>query len=255
MLDSGQLQRYIEEFSITGLTSNPSIFEKAIKSGAYDDEIRHKAAEAANLETLFFELAIEDLRRAADWFASIHQRTAGSTAGCRWRSRRCSRMTPPAACAPRPTCTPEPGERICSSRSRHRARPAGDRRGDVRRGAGERHAPVLARAVPGQRDAYMRGIERRIEAGLDPNVSSVASVFISRWDAAVVGRVPEQLRARLGLAVGLNTYQAYRQLIESSFGPAAGMLGAGRRWRSGLRPPVWLRRWGAWSPIGHRAMR
>src|SRR3954452_18502266 len=77
MLDSGQLQRYIEEFSITGLTSNPSIFDKAIKSGAYDDDIHHKAAEAADRETLFFELAIEDLRRAADCFAPIHQRTAG----------------------------------------------------------------------------------------------------------------------------------------------------------------------------------
>src|SRR3954471_16616613 len=77
MLDSGQLQRYVEDFSITGLTSNPSIFEKAITSGAYDEEIRHKAAEAADRETLFFELAIEDLRRAADWFAPIHQRTAG----------------------------------------------------------------------------------------------------------------------------------------------------------------------------------
>src|SRR3954463_8070442 len=77
MLDSGQLQRYVDEFSITGLTSNPSIFEKAIKSGAYDEEIRDKAAEAADIETLFFELAIEDLRRAADWFAPIHQRTAG----------------------------------------------------------------------------------------------------------------------------------------------------------------------------------
>ena len=77
MLDSGQLQRYIEEFSITSLTSNPSIFNKAIKSGAYDEEIRNKAVEAADLETLFFELAIEELRRAADWFAPIHQRTAG----------------------------------------------------------------------------------------------------------------------------------------------------------------------------------
>src|SRR3954464_6456412 len=77
MLDSGQLQRYVDEFSITGLTSNPSIFDKAINSGAYDDELRHKAAEAADRETLFFELAIEDLRRAADCFAPIHQRTAG----------------------------------------------------------------------------------------------------------------------------------------------------------------------------------
>src|SRR5205823_13670746 len=77
MLDSGQLQRYIDQFSITGLTSNPSIFDKAIKSGAYDEEIQHKAAEAADAETLFFELAIEDLRRAADLFAPIHERTAG----------------------------------------------------------------------------------------------------------------------------------------------------------------------------------
>src|SRR3954453_16527960 len=77
MLDSGQLQRYIDEFSITGLTSNPSIFDKAIKTGAYDTEIRDKAAEAADRETLFFELAIEDLRRAADLFAPVHQRTAG----------------------------------------------------------------------------------------------------------------------------------------------------------------------------------
>src|SRR3954466_6052081 len=76
MLDSGQLQRYIEEFWITGLTSSPSIFDKAIKSGAYDDEIRHKAAETADAETFSFELAIEDLRRAADWFAPIHPRAA-----------------------------------------------------------------------------------------------------------------------------------------------------------------------------------
>src|SRR4051812_36083527 len=106
MLDSGQLQRYIEEFSITGLTSNPSIFDKAIKSGAYEDEIRHTAVKAADRETLFLELAIEDLRRTRE---PVHQ---------------------------------DPGDR---------ARPAGDRRGDVRRGAGKRHAPVLARAVPGQR--------------------------------------------------------------------------------------------------------
>src|SRR3954467_1472362 len=91
MLDSGQLQRYVEDFSITGLTSNPSIFEKAIKSGAYDDEIRHKAAGAADRETLFFELAIEDLRRAADWFAPIPQRTAG---GDGWGSLEGSALLP-----------------------------------------------------------------------------------------------------------------------------------------------------------------
>ena len=117
MLDSGQLQRYIDEFSISGLTSNPSIFDKAIKSGAYDDEIRHKTA-AADREMLFFELAIEDLRRAADLFAPIHQRTAGVDG---WVSLEVSPLlaydtarTIRAA----PTCMHAPHERTCSSRSR-----------------------------------------------------------------------------------------------------------------------------------------
>ena len=118
MLDSGQLQRYIDEFSISGLTSNPSIFDKAIKSGAYDDEIRRKAAAAADRERLFFELAIE---RPPPSRGPVRRRyisgRPGSTAGCRWRSHRCSPTTPPAACAPRPTCMHAPDERTCSSRS------------------------------------------------------------------------------------------------------------------------------------------
>ena len=217
MLDSGQLQRYIEEFSITGLTSNPSIFEKAIKSGAYDEEIRNKAVEAADLETLFFELAIEDLRRAADWFAPIHQRTAGVDG---WVSLEVS-----------PLLAYDADRSVRAAADLH-AR-AGRENLFIKIPGTAQGLPAIEEAtfagVPvnvtllfspeqylASADAYMRGIERRIEAGLDPKVSSVASVFISRWDAAVIGRVPEQLRARLGLAVGLKTYQAYRRLMDSA---------------------------------------
>ena len=217
MLDSGQLQRYIEEFSITGLTSNPSIFEKAIRSGAYDDEIRHKATELADRETLFFELAIEDLRRAADCFAPIHQRTAGVDG---WVSLEVS-----------PLLAYDTARSVRAAADLH-AR-AGRENLFIKIPGTAHGLPAIEEAtfagVPvnvtllfsqeqylASASAYMRGIERRIEAGLDPSVSSVASVFISRWDAAIVGRVPEQLRARLGLAVGLKTYQAYRRLMDSA---------------------------------------
>ena len=217
MLDSGQLQRYIEEFSITGLTSNPSIFEKAIRSGAYDHEIRHKATELADRETLFFELAIEDLRRAADCFAPIHQRTAGVDG---WVSLEVS-----------PLLAYDTARSVRAAADLH-AR-AGRENLFIKIPGTAHGLPAIEEAtfagVPvnvtllfsqeqylASASAYMRGIERRIEAGLDPSVSSVASVFISRWDAAIVGRVPEQLRARLGLAVGLKTYQAYRRLMDSA---------------------------------------
>ena len=217
MLDSGQLQRYVEEFSITGLTSNPSIFDKAIQSGAYDEEIRDKAVEAADLETLFFELAIEDLRRAADWFAPIHQRTAGVDG---WVSLEVS-----------PLLAYDTARSVRAAVDLH-AR-AGRENLFIKIPGTAQGLPAIEEAtfagVPvnvtllfspeqylASADAYMRGIERRIALGLDPRVSSVASVFISRWDAAVIGRVPEQLRARLGLAVGLKTYQAYRRLMDSA---------------------------------------
>ncbi|MGA8722682.1 MAG: transaldolase family protein, partial [Solirubrobacteraceae bacterium] len=217
MLDSGQLQRYIDEFSISGLTSNPSIFDKAIKSGAYDDEIRHKAAAAGDRETLFFELAIEDLRRAADLFAPMHQRTAGVDG---WVSLEVS-----------PLLAYDTARSIRSAADLH-AR-AGRENVFIKIPGTERGLAAIEEAtfagVPvnitllfsreqylASAYAYMRGIERRIEAGLDPNVPSVASVFISRWDAAVIGRVPDHLRGRLGLAVGLKTYQAYRRLMDSN---------------------------------------
>ena len=216
MLDSGQLRRYIDEFSISGLTSNPSIFDKAIKSGAYDDEIRHKTA-AADREMLFFELAIEDLRRAADLFAPIHQRTAGVDG---WVSLEVS-----------PLLAYDTARTIRAAADLH-ARAAREnlfiKIPGTERGLAAIEAATFA-GVPvnvtllfsreqylASAYAYMRGIERRLEAGLDPNVPSVASVFISRWDAAVIGRAPDRLRGRLGLAVGLKTYQAYRRLMDSN---------------------------------------
>src|SRR3954468_24087274 len=214
MLDSGQLQHYVEEFSITGLTSNPSIFDKAIKSGAYDDEIRRKGAAAADRETLFFELAIEDLRRAADLFKPIHQRTGGVDG---WVSLEVS-----------PLLAHDPGPTIRADAQLH-AR--ADRRNlfikipgtQVGLAAIEESTfagiPVNVTLLFSREqylaaaDAYMRGIERRIAAGLDPAVSSIASVFMSRWDAAVLHRVPDALRSRLAIAIGLKTYQAYRRLM------------------------------------------
>src|SRR3954452_22870610 len=216
MLDSGHLQRYIEEFSITGLTSNPSIFEKAIKSGAYDDEIRHKAAEAVDLETLFFELAIEDLRRAADCFAPIHQRTAGVDG---WVSLEVS-----------PLLAYDTTRSVRAAIDLHQR--AARENLFIKIPGTEQGLSAIEEAtfagIPvnvtllfsreqylASANAYLRGIERRIAAGLDPTVPSVASLFISRWDAAVIGRVPEQLRGRLGLAIGLETYEAYRRLMDS----------------------------------------
>jgi transaldolase len=216
MLDTGQLQRYIDEFSITGLTSNPSIFDKAIESGAYDEDIRHKAPEAADREMLFFELAIDDLRRAADLFAGIHQRTAGVDG---WVSLEVS-----------PLLAYDTARSVHAAADLHAL--AGRENVFIKIPGTEQGLPAIEEAtfagVPvnvtllfsreqylASADAYMRGIERRIEAGLTPNVASVASLFVSRWDAAVIGRVPDQLRGRLGLAVGLETYQAYRRLMDS----------------------------------------
>ena len=217
MLDSGQLQRYVDEFSISGLTSNPSIFDKAIKSGAYDDEIRRTATAAAEREMLFFELAIEDLRRAADLFAPIHHRTAGVDG---WVSLEVS-----------PLLAYDTARSVRAAADLH-AR-AGRANVFIKipgtaQGLGAIEEATFA-GVPvnvtllfsreqylASADAYMRGIERRLEAGLDLSVPSVASVFISRWDAAVIGRVPDHLRGRLGLAVGLKTYQAYRRLMDSN---------------------------------------
>jgi transaldolase len=217
MLDSGQLQRYIDEFSISGLTSNPSIFDKAIKSGAYDDEIRRKAAAAAEREMLFFELAIEDLRRAADLFAPIHHRTAGVDG---WVSLE---VSPLLAYDTARSVRAAADLQARAGRENVFIKIPGTKQGVAAiEEATFAGVPVNVTLLFSREqylasaDAYMRGIERRLEAGLDLNVRSVASVFISRWDAAVIGRVPDHLRGRLGLAVGLRTYQAYRRVMDSN---------------------------------------
>lgn len=216
LLDSGQLQRYITDFSVTGLTSNPSIFDKAISSGAYDDEIERKAAEAADPEGLFFALAIEDLRRAADLFAPSHRRTGGVDG---WVSLEVS-----------PLLADDTARTVRAAVELHaRAErenlfikiPGNDRGLEAVEEATFAGVPVNITLLFSSEqylacaDAYMRGIERRIKAGLDPDVASVASLFVSRWDAAVLDHVPEHLRGRLGLAIGLRTYRAYRQVMDS----------------------------------------
>ena len=237
MLDSGQLQRYIDEYSVTGLTSNPTIFEKAISSGAYDEEIRRKAATTENRETLFFELAIEDLRRAADMFAPAHDRTAGVDG---WVSLELSPLL--------------------AYDSEHSVRAAVDLHARAERENVFIKIPGTEQGLPAieetifagvpvnvtllfsceqylaAADAYMRGIERRVEAGLRPDVPSVASVFMSRWDAAVFDHVPERLRGRLALAVGLKTYQAYRDLMILSAGSGSPTTARGRSGSCGRAP-------------------
>jgi glucose-6-phosphate isomerase len=219
MLDSGQLARYVEQYSVTGLTSNPSIFDKAIASGDYDAEIRDKAARGIGGETLFFDLAIEDLRRAADLFLPIWKRTAGVDG---WVSLEVS-----------PLLAYDAKSTIDAAKSLH-AR--ADRPNLFIKIPGTVEGvkaieECIAAGVPinvtllfsadqyrAAAEAYMRGIERRIAAGLDPRVGSVASVFMSRWDKAANKRLPaknKDLKDQLALAVGRDVYRAYRQIMDS----------------------------------------
>jgi transaldolase len=230
LLDSGTLSRYIRDLTVTGLTSNPTIFDLAIKAGgAYDEDIRSRAQAGKSGEKLFFEIALADLTRAADLFRPIYEATGGLDG---WVSLEVSPLL------------------------------INDARGTIE-AAAQLHAraqrPNLFIKIPGTRagaqaieeaifagipvnvtllfsreqyiaaaEAYLRGIERRIEAGRDPRVTSVASLFVSRWDVAVKDKVSAALRNRLGIAVSLRTYKAYRELL------------AAPRWRklaaSGARP-------------------
>jgi transaldolase len=230
MLDDGTLRHYIEEFSVTGLTSNPTIFDEAIgKTAAYDEGIREKAKTGKSGETLFMELALEDLRRAADLFRPVFDASDGIDG---WVSMEVS-----------PLLANDTAKSIAAAKQIHR----------------EASRPNLFVKIPGTpggvpaieesifagvpinvtllfsrehyvaaAQAYLRGIERRLAAGLDPRVASVASLFVSRWDKAVNGKVPAELRNRLGIAIGVRSYRAYRHLLAS------------QRWRrlaaAGARP-------------------
>jgi transaldolase len=216
MLDSGQLARYIELYSVTGLTSNPSIFDKAIESGDYDAEIRGRAAQGVKGEELFFDLAIEDLRRAADEFLPIHERTDGVDG---WVSLEVS-----------PLLAHDAKSTVATAKALHER--AGRPNLFIKiPGTVEGRAAIeesIAAGVPvnvtllfsadqyrAAAEAYLRGIERRIDAGLSPRVGSVASAFMSRWDKAANEVVPAALRNRLALTVGRDIYRAYRQLMDS----------------------------------------
>jgi transaldolase len=228
LLDSGTLGRYVRELAVTGLTSNPTIFEHAIRDhGFYDDAIRKRALAGESGEALFLELALEDLTRAADIFRPTHEHTRGADG---WVSLEVSPLL------------------------------ADDAAGTVK-AAAQLHAraqrPNLLVKIPGTRAglaaieetifagvpvnvtllfsreqylaaaaAHMRGLERRIAAGRDPDVASVASIFVSRWDVAVKQHVAEALHNRLGIAIAMRTYKAYRDLLASPRWQALASSGA-----------------------------
>jgi transaldolase len=216
MLDAGDIGRYIETNSVSGLTSNPSIFDNAIATGDYDESIRDASGQGLSNEEIFYILAIADLQRAADLFAPIHLRTSGVDG---WVSLEVS-----------PLLAYDTAKTVEAAKSLH----ARAQRNNlfVKIPGTPQGLPAIeeciASAVPvnvtllfdadqyrAAADAYLRGIERRVASGLDPTVGCVASVFISRWDAAVVKSVPEELKNQLGLAVAQETYRAYRDVMES----------------------------------------
>lgn len=221
ILDNGTLRRYIDDFSITGLTSNPTIFDEAIgNTAAYDGSIRQKAQAGLKDEELFVELALEDLRRAADLFRPVFERTSGSDG---WVSMEVSPLL-----ANDTKTTLEAALRIHKQAARPNlyikipGTPAGVPAIEAAIFAG---VPVNVTLLFSSEhylavaEAYLRGIERRVAAGLDPKINSVASLFISRWDRAVGDKVPAELRNQLGIAVAGRAYHAHLELLAS------------RRWR------------------------
>ncbi|QDL36852.1 transaldolase [Rhodoferax sediminis] len=218
LLESGTLQRYLHDFSVTGLTSNPTIFDLAIRgTNFYDEAIQKKAAAGKSGEALFFDLALEDLTRAADLFRPSHEATAGVDG---WVSLEVSPLLANDAAA-----TVREAAQLHARAARPNlfikipGTPAGIIAIEESIFAG---VPINVTLLFSREQylaaagAYMRGIERRIAAGRDPKVGSVASIFVSRWDVAVKDQVPEALRNRLGIAIAQRTYRAYRELLVSS---------------------------------------
>jgi transaldolase len=216
MLDDGTLRRYIDELSVTGLTSNPTIFDKAIGSGhAYDEQIAELHEKGLDGEDLFFELALTDLKRAAEMFEPIHERTDEVDG---WVSLEVSPLLADDADATIAQAKDLHSRADCNIFIKIPGTEAGRRAIEESIFAG---VPVNVTLLfsreqyLGAAEAWMRGIERRIDAGLDATIPSVASLFISRWDVAVMDRVPDELRNELGVAIAKRTYRAYRELLES----------------------------------------
>ena len=228
ILDDGTLARWIEEYGLTGLTSNPTIFDEAIGgSDAYDAGIREKARAGKAGESLFVELALEDLRRAAKLFEPAHDATGGVDG---WVSMELS-----------PLLADDTDGSVAAAQAIHDQ--AACRNLFVKipgtpAGVGAIEESIF-RGVPinvtllfstaqylAAAEAYLRGIERRIAAGLDPVVESVASVFVSRWDKAIAKTAPEALRNGLGIAVGMQCYREYRALLASPRWKALASAGA-----------------------------
>jgi transaldolase len=215
ILNNGTLKHYIDDFSVTGLTSNPTIFDQAIKKSAlYDSAIQQGMAQGHSGEALFFDLALDDLTRAADLFRPIHDQTKGvdgyvslevspllaydtdtTLAAAKDLSARGGRPNLFIKIPGTPEGLPAIEEAIFAGVSIN-----------VTLLFSREH--YLAAA-----EAYLKGIERRIAAGLPTNVNSVASVFISRWDVAVSSKVGEDLRDKLGIAIAQRTYKAYVDLL------------------------------------------
>jgi transaldolase len=218
LLDSGTLKRYIDEWSVTGLTSNPTIFDQALKGSAdYDTEIRQRLQKGQSGEALFFELALADLTRAADLFLPVHQRTRGVDG---WVSLEVS-----------PLLAYDTQSTLAAARELH-ARAARSNLFIKIPGTAE-GLPAIEEAtfagVPvnvtllfstahyqAAAEAWLRGVERRLAAGLSPDVGSVASLFVSRWDVAVAGKLPAELDMKLGIAVGRQAYKAYGDWLASA---------------------------------------
>jgi transaldolase len=217
LLTTGTLKRYIDDYSVTGLTSNPTIFDHAIKnSTAYDSSIRQKLEQGKSGEGLFFELAIEDISQAADQFRPTWERTAGLDG---WVSLEVS-----------PQLAHDTATTLTAATDLHRR--AGRPNLFIKIPGTKEGLPAIEEAIfagipinvtllfsreqyLAAAEAFLRGVERRIDAGLNPKIDSVASVFISRWDTAVMGKLPESFNDRLGIAVAGRVYKAYRQLLSS----------------------------------------
>lgn len=217
LLNSGTLQHYIDAFSVTGLTSNPTIFDHAIRNSAtYDDDIARAAPLAAPAEDIFFKLALVDLTRAADLFQPVFART-DKTDG--WVSLEVS-----------PVLAHDTNRTLKAARDLHRW--AGKPNVFIKIPGTAEGLPAIEAAIfagipvnvtllfsaeqyVAAANAYLRGVERRIAAGLDPAVASVASLFVSRWDVAVAGKVPRELTNRLGIAIAQRAYRVYRALLAS----------------------------------------